>query len=174
MGEYQPADKIPLSTELRITDEFREAKWEWKFMSQGSRIPLGPILIVNAEDCARAVFTSVVITTNRVGTPIDGGAAAVLIPRLVYVNITGRDGKHNAFITMAMEWSAYDRTQRLIWVDSFRSEFNGIPEGVRGYEKITQKQFDTVLGDLFQQSARSMLASRELRQYAASGGRTAK
>ena len=165
--DAQPVvEHLPLNIELRMNPEYRDASWELKFMGT-TRMPFGEHLVLNTEDCARAVFADVVITSNGLAAPVAPGASAILIPRVVYVDMWGASASHDS-LSMAIEWSLYDAHKQLVWIDSFRSERKGPLEGVSGGRKIVQRRYDLVIGEILRQARQAMSSSRELRQFAAS------
>lgn len=127
-------------------------------------IPFGPHLVTNTFKYARSTFDKVTVTSNAVAMPVASGAAGVLIPRLVYVDVSG-DLKKDP-LTMALEWTQLDSSKQLIWVDSFRSDLRGPVEQVKGTKAKVQRRFDIVLEDLLKQSRQAMLSSPEIREFA--------
>jgi hypothetical protein len=161
LGGFTTAERLPIPVELRLTDEYRNATWELAFMGK-TRLPFGPHLATNTEELTRALFTSVTVTTNTPDSQVIPNVAALLIPQLVYVDLSGRNN-----ITMALEWSLFDASHRLVWVDSFRAEVRGPVERVRGVNEL-QRRFDLILENLFRQSHQGMLASPDIRRFAQS------
>ncbi len=163
------AAKMPLAVELRLDQPYRNARWSMTYMGSTTAIPLGPQLVTNTVECAQSVFQTVTVTTagtNGAAEPLASRAAAVLIPRLVYVDVSGNWMKDP--ITMALEWTLLDSSRRLVWVDSYRAEIREPVEGVKGAKNILQRRFDTVLEDLFKQSRDTMLNSVEIRRFSQS------
>jgi hypothetical protein len=164
--------KIPLNVELRLTDEYRDAKWEYSLMGSTSRLPFGEHLVTNTVELAKSLFSEVIITTptgpNGLAAPMPARCSAILLPRLVYVDITRR---FDSYTTMALEWSLYDSSKKLVWVDSFRSEVKGLIEGVKDNKSMVQRQFDLLLEGLLKQSGQAMLSSPEIREFVESVGR---
>jgi len=165
LGGYEGARHIPIAVELRLTDEYRKAKWDESYMGSKTVVPFGGHLLTNTVDLAQSTFANVIVSTSGAESPISPNASAVLVPRLVYIDISAANTFWNGQFTMALEWSLFDSTKKLVWVDSYRSELSGPPEGVSGRKKKLQKEFDILLGDLFKQSREGMLASPEIRQF---------
>lgn len=158
--------KIPIAVELRLDEQYRNARWAMKYMGSTTAIPLGAHLVTNTIEYAQGTFEKVTVTTpgtNTPAIPVAFGAAAIVIPRLVYVDVSGDMRKDP--ITMALEWTVLDSSRRLVWVDSFRSEIRGPVEDVKGTKRKVQRRFDIVLEDLFKQSREAMQASPEIRRF---------
>jgi hypothetical protein len=128
-------------------------------------VPFAAHLVTNTVDCAQNSFAKVIVTTSGTESPISPNASAILVPRLVYIDISAANTFWNGRFTIALEWSLFDSTKKLVWVDSYRSELSGPPEGVSGAKKKVQKEFDILVGDLLKQSRQGMLASPEIKQF---------
>lgn len=164
--------RIPLAVELRLDEPFRNARWSLKYMGSTTAIPLGAHLATNAVECTQGLFEKVTVTTvatNGPSVPLASGSSAILIPRLVYVDVSGDLRKDP--ITMALEWTLLDASQRLVWVDSYRADIRGSVEDVKGMKARIQRRFDVVLESLFRQSRETMLASVEIRRFSQSVAR---
>jgi hypothetical protein len=160
---YIIESKIDLITELRLTKEFREAKWEKRSMGYSHRITnLGDQLAKHAVELARALFSSV-ITTNE-GSPIaTTGADAVLTPRVVLVvraeGVTvGVFGK--SVLSGVLEWKFEDASGNVIWIDSIQGEGRTVMTDI-------EKQGQLLLEDLFRKSFEAIKSSPEIRQFVA-------
>jgi hypothetical protein len=173
LGGYEGTSRIPISVELRLTDEYRGAKWDESYMGNKQVVPFGAHLVTNTVDCAQSTFAKVILTTSTTESPIAPNASAILIPRLVYIDISAANNFWNGYFTTALEWSLYDSRKKLVWVDSYRSELNGPPKGAGGIRKKVQREFDILLEDLLKHSQQGMLSSPEIRQFAGSLSRSA-
>ena len=58
---YPAATKIPLSVELRLTDELRAAQWLRESMGDKFVMPLGVVLSDHAEAMSRQLFSEVTV-----------------------------------------------------------------------------------------------------------------
>jgi hypothetical protein len=157
--------QIPLRVELRITDEYQKATWEMHFMGT-TRVPFGPHLATNTANLARGVFSDVSVTSQGLEAPTTPGAMALLVPRLAYVDVSGNaTSLGKSYLTMAIEWSLFDASKKLVWVDSYRAGLKGPVEGARGEKERTQRLWDAVLTDILRQTREGMLASPDIRRF---------
>jgi hypothetical protein len=162
------SEKIPVAIELRLDENYRNAHWEMKYMGNTTVLPIGPHLCTNTVAQAQDVSGKVAVTTNAASAAVLPGVSALLIPRLVYLDVSGDMRKDP--ITMALEWTLLDSSRRLVWVDSYRSDVRGPVEGVKGTKRKIQRRFDMALEDLFRQSVQGMVSSPEIRRFALSVG----
>ena len=165
LGSPLVADRFRTPVELRLTDSFRNAQWEMHYMGK-TVLPFGPHLVTNTVESTHAAFANLRVTESEVAASMSSGARALLIPRLIYVDLSGDLRKDP--ITMALEWTMLDSTRRLVWVGSFRSAIRTPAERVKGAKKQVQRRFDLVLEDLLKQSREAMLSSPEIRRFAKS------
>lgn len=165
-ASYQDSERIPLAVELRMPDDYRKAIKKDKVFTIKHNFVYGEFLTLNTEECARAVFKTVLPTRASKEEPIASGAQAILAPRVTHFDIISPAwGCAGIVTTMGLECSLYDSTGKLIWVDTFKSECRGDVGGVSVTENL-QRRFCAMFKDIFGQADKALRASPEIREYA--------
>lgn len=159
---YPEAQKIDLSVELLLTNEFQNAQWA----DRGFILPLGEALSRNAEAMSRAVFASVVVTRAETSSKARN-SDAILTPNMVSAQRTvGATAFSEQITTILLEWTLTDPDGKLIWVDTVQGDGIGLSGNVFTHEAKTQEQAELALTRLFQNSATAISSSPEIRSYA--------
>lgn len=165
---YPQKEKIRLHVELRLTDDFRNAKSERTVELDTVIIPLGDNLSVNAELLTNAVFTGVAVVKDDAGSMREG-INAVLIPRMIS---SQRVAPITAYVKQAwkiaviLEWALKDPESNIIWVDTITAE-GKVPELSFSGEENRKKLIDSLIQDLFRKSYEAISSSPEITNFAA-------
>jgi|GEM_PF-3442365 len=164
---YIVENKIDLRTELRLTKELREAKWEKHSMGDTFRIPLGDQLAKNSVELASTLFSRV-ITTNE-GEPIaTAGTDAVLTPRVVLVERTlGATAFGESVLSVVLKWKLEDLSGNVVWIDSIEGEGRARSGNIFTHKANAEKQIQLLLEDLFRKSFEAIKSSPEVKQFVA-------
>lgn len=164
---YQQTERINLSVELSLTEEFRTAKSERMQDQETIIFPLGDNLVVNAETLARAIFADVSIVTDNSDVK-QKQVDAVLVPRMVS---SQRLSPISAFvkqpykIAVVLEWTMKDREDNLIWLDTVTAEGKVFELGFNR-EENRKKLITSLIENLFQNSYDALSSSPEIRNLA--------
>ena len=162
--EYPPTDRIPLKIDLRLTDEFCAAKYE----RGAESFAVGGALCQNAEQVARAVFEDVRITRGAAAGP-SPPLEASLTPRVLRIDRNEPMWATSEQTTTAsLEWTLVAVSSgRTIWVNSFTGEGKSAKAPGMSRQEGARQQVAALLKDLFGQIHGALVASPEIRAFAA-------
>jgi hypothetical protein len=166
VATYPAGPRLPLSTELRMTEDYRRSEKTYSIMGSKYRFQFGEHLALNTGCWAEATFASIKNTSAASQAPAAPGTDAIVIPRVVNVDaILPGGGASKIVTTFALEVSLFDTNRSLVWVDTFKSESRG-DIGVGSFKPYAhmQKRFDIMFEDIFRQAREAMLASPEIQQ----------
>jgi len=166
VGSYSGGQpKVPLTVELRLSDEYRNTQWSKDIIFRNSRPGVGDHLVLNTEECARAAFANV-YTDNAPHGPNTKPADAVLMPRLTELSVMMPGGGYSKVVTtMSLEWLLQGPSGKLIWVDTFKAENRGPAPPSPGRDQL-ERRFDAMFHEVFSDSYGAMTSSPEIRKFA--------
>lgn len=156
--QYNAVSKVPLSVELRISEQYRTAV---RRPTVDSKLVFGEYLALNTEDCVRAAFASVTVTKNSTNTPAIEGAQAILLPRLLHLDWVSPSGEFKGWtFSLAIEWELRNPSGRLIWVDTTKVQQD------RGAGKEFYADFDAMTRRVMNESYRAFVEAPEIQAFA--------
>lgn len=165
---YPTADKIPLSIELRLTDELRAAQW-YRKTSLGDKfvMPLGAVLSDHAETMSRQLFSKVTVTKGNVpaSAPVDGDAVLLVTPVAVERSL-GATAFGDSILTVILEWTLTDSNGQLIWVDTVKGQGVRKSGNIFTHKSKASDQIEAMVLDLFEKSYQEISSSPEIRSFA--------
>jgi hypothetical protein len=163
---YEPTKKISLKVELYLSDELRTGVVGHKpIFGDALTRYLGVMLAHNAEAVTRKVFTAVVITDGS-DVPGRAGSNAVLIPRVVTIELDPTVILGPEALTVLLEWKLQDAYGNIIWVDTITGE--GEAEAwIPLTKEPRSNQIAAMFNDLFHKSFTALSSSRAIREFAA-------
>ncbi len=160
IGDYQTPSKYDLKTELYLTEELRNAKYERSAAGDTWIIPLGENLTHNSEVLVRSLFSDVSVTNGEVGQQ-HKEVDIIITPRLVSVDQSVGVWKwSDNTLTISLEWSINDVNGNSLWIDTVKG--NGKNEGgnVFTHTTRTEERVKMALEDLFKRSYEAFSSSK--------------
>lgn len=164
---YLAAEKIPLSVELRLTDELRAAQWVRKSMGSTFVMPLGVVLSDHAEAMSRRLFSKVTVTKNNVpdSAPVDSDAVLSIKPVAIERSL-GATAFGKSILTVILEWTLTDSNGQLVWVDTIKGQGVKNSGNVFTHKSNASAQIEAMIKDLFEKSYQAISNSPEIRSLA--------
>jgi hypothetical protein len=162
---YPPTDQIPLRIDLRLADEFCAAKYE-----RGSEsFAVGGALCQNAEQVAHVVFEEVRVTRGPASGPPAAPFDASLTPRVLLIDRNEPMwATSEQTTTVSLEWTLVAVSSgRTIWVNSFTGDGKSAKAPGMSRQEGARQQVAALLKDLFGQIHGALVASPEIRAFAA-------
>ena len=159
---YALTEKIIRKLQLHLPDDtsLRNAMW-----GTGSgaliEIKMGDMLVMRAEELARALFADVVVTKSATA---EAGRELVLTAKIILVEYS-----RPVFIfqdqrtTISLEWSLRDAEGSPVWLKTVTSQQKGRMGGVVSAQENAEKLVGRTIDDLFQQSFEQMSSALEIR-----------
>jgi hypothetical protein len=164
--KYPPREKIDMSVELRLSQEYRDAEWREQ-RGDIFVLPLGWVLSVNAEDLARKLFVDVTVTRGE-GWTQAASVDAVLTPRMLSVERTRPlFGFREQVLTLKLGWTLSDVDGKRIWKDTIQGEGRSVM-WLPQRKSQANKQVEMLLEDLFAQSFDAIASSEDIHDFARS------
>ena len=161
---YPVADKIPLSVELRLTDELRAAQTQSKLRPY--TMLLGVVLSDHAEAMSRQLFSEVTVAKENVSASAPVDVDATLLPKPVAIERTiGFSTFGESILTVVLEWTLTDSNGQLVWVDTIKGQGVNIPEFFPVRSNMSDQIVAMVKG-LFKKSHVAISNSPEIRALA--------
>jgi hypothetical protein len=169
LGSYPPSNKIPLSVELRMSDEYRKATWSQTILGMKSNIAFGDALTLNTEEFVRGVFAQCLTTSARENAPLAAGTKVAVVPQVTEVSaVIPGGGLSKIVTTLAVEMALLDGSGKTIWIESFKTESRGATKSSSmKVNKHFQERFDFMIKDVFQQAFSALSNSPEIKRFAA-------
>ncbi len=164
---YPTSNQIPLSVELRLTDELRAAQWIRKSMGDTFVMPLGAVLSDQAEAMSRRLFSKVTVTKNNVpdSAPVDGDAALSIKPVAIERSL-GATAFGKSILTVILEWTLTDSNGQLVWVDTIKGQGVKNSGNLFTHKSNASAQIEAMVEDLFEKSYQAISSSPEIRSFA--------
>ncbi len=164
---YPTTNKIPLSVELRLTDELRAAQWVRESMGSTFVMPLGGVLSDHAKSMSRRLFAKVTVTEKNVpdSAPVGGDAALSVKPVAIERSI-GATAFGDSVLTVALEWTLTDSNGQLVWVDTIKGQGVRNSGNVFTHKSNASNQIEDMVKDLFEKSYTAISNSPEIRSLA--------
>lgn len=161
VNKYPVSDKIDLTIELRISKELETYSHE----SAGEKLPLGNLIVKNAENMSRALFRQVTVTTG-IDNPTQSGIDAILIPKIVSAAHTRPMFAYSERkLTVVLQWLLKDAEGNTIWVDTIEGVgVNEIGTAFSLNDK-TRERVKLLMDDLFKKSYLSISSSKEIKNF---------
>lgn len=161
VSNYPAEQKINLTIELRISEELERFAHE----SAAENLPLGNILIKNAENMSRALFRQVVIT-KKTDKLTHAGVNAVLIPKVVSIAHTRPMYAYSERkLTVIFQWLLKDSEGKTIWMDTIEGEGTNDIGTLFSLESNTRERVRLLMEDLFKKSYLSISSSKEIENF---------
>ena len=165
---YPAANKIPLSVELRLTDELRAAQWLRKSMGDKFVMPLGVVLSDHAEAMSRHLFSKVTVAKENVSGSAPVHHDATLLPKPVAIERSiGATAFGESILTVVLEWTLTDSNGQLVWVDTIKGRGIENSGNVFTHRSNASDQIEAMIKDLFEKSYKAISNSPEIRSLAA-------
>jgi hypothetical protein len=162
---YELTKRIPLSVELYLSDELRAGVGYKPILGDALARYVGVMLAHNAEAVTQEVFTAVVITGDS-DVPGRAGSNAVLVPRVVTIELDPSAILGPETLTVLLEWKLQDEQGNIIWIDTVTGEGEA-ETWIPLIKEPRSNQIAAMFNDLFHKSFTALSSSRAIRDFAA-------
>ncbi len=165
--EYALDQKIDLSINLCLSNDFRATKWQKKIVNDTYTIDIGGQLAKNATEMSDILFKKVIHSK----TPIANATHrvdAILTPKVVAIERSyGATSLGESILLVVLEWRLEDNYKNVIWIDAIKAMGRAPTGNIYNHKKHAQNQVLMLLKNLFSQSFQSAREAIEIRQYVA-------